>query len=201
MDAKAFAQELKAVFEKLNADGVTQVNTANVAAYLEQLINSLNEETTNPTSVEIEHYKAMEREYYKAQLQGWAEQQKHSYAQNIEMFRSVITAGQNALRSSFLMNGGATVALLAFIGKLTDNAKAKIPLFVGSLSLFVLGVLLITGASGCTYLGQRFYAPNEKSEVKVAYWLNIASILLGLASYIAFICGAVKALHVFLLFA
>ena len=61
------------------------------------------------------------------EMQKWKAQHKNQLAQynaeraaelsfDIEMFKSVIIAGQAALKSAILINGGATVALLAFIG-------------------------------------------------------------------------------------
>lgn len=79
-----------------------------------------------------------------------------------------------------LMNAGGTFALLAFIGKLTETHPKKIPLFCDSLSMFVLGVLLIGFASGSTYLSQWFYAAAEPWKQNVGFALNIMSILLGL---------------------
>ena len=42
-------------------------------------------------------------------------------AHDIEMFKSVITAGQSALKSSMVVNGGAAAALLAFTGKIWET--------------------------------------------------------------------------------
>ena len=39
---------------------------------------------------------------------------------SLEMFRSVITTGQSALKATMLLNGGAAVAMLAFVGKLVE---------------------------------------------------------------------------------
>jgi hypothetical protein len=86
------------------------------------------------------------------------EEHKNIHAHGVEMFRSVIQAGQNALRSAFLMNGGASVALLAFVGHLSSVAPKKVPMLAPSLATFVGGVLVAALASGVTYLSQWFYA-------------------------------------------
>ena len=79
---------------------------------------------------------------------------------DVEMFRSVIAAGQNAMRSATLINGGAGVALLAFIGHVWD--KALTPNIVRgltwSLLLFMSGVLTSAMAGGTTYVCQALYA-------------------------------------------
>ena len=71
---------------------------------------------------------AFNLEFYKANLQAWLEEIKKINAREIEVFRLVFTAGQNALRTSFFMNGGASVAILTFIGHLATNASCKAPI-------------------------------------------------------------------------
>lgn len=46
---------------------------------------------------------------------------------SLEMFKSVIEAGQNSMRAAMLMHGGASVALLAFIGNLAAMRPQKPP--------------------------------------------------------------------------
>lgn len=117
------------------------------------------------------------------------------------MFRSVILAGQNALKTAFWMNGGATVVLLAFLGKLSDQHQDKIADFASALVPFVIGVLVITVASGLTYLCQWFYAHPEPWKKKTGHVLNVLTIGLGLASYGLFVWGTVRAYKAFLGFA
>jgi len=78
------------------------------------------------------------------------------------MFRSAITAGQSAIKSSFLLNGGAAVALLAFIGHLATIDKSYVATFASSLLPFAYGALAISITSGFTYLSQWLYASEHK---------------------------------------
>ena len=94
----------------------------NLIAYLDEVINSPDEEVSQ-----------VRLEEYKTELQVWVEQNKSRDLYNVEMLRSVLAAGQNALRSAFLMNSGATVALLAFLGKLSEDHQGKIPAFANSM--------------------------------------------------------------------
>ncbi len=64
----------------------------------------MNSDEPEPSAVEIERYRA--------NLQNWVESNKHQHEQRLELFRSVITSVQSAIKSSFLLNGGASVALL-----------------------------------------------------------------------------------------
>lgn len=188
MSTKSFAAELKDLIRSIRDEqGVSEIKCDNLIAYLEQVINSPEEEI-NPTQMEK----------YKAELQVWIKQNEAFQAQNIEMFRSVILAGQNALKTAFLMNAGATVALLAFLGKLSDRHQDKIAVFSSALIVFVSGVLVITIASGATYLSQWFYAHTEPWKRRTGHTLNILAIGLNLASYGCFVWGTLRAYRAFL---
>jgi hypothetical protein len=93
-----------------------------------------------------------ELEEYKANLQLPIEQNKNYHASQLEMFRSVITSGQNAIRTSFLMNGGASITILAFISHLAQFKPANVILFAHvplnsnvkchwRMSMFLFGIL------------------------------------------------------------
>ena len=55
------------------------------------------------------------------------------------MLRSAISSGQNAMKSSFLLNGGASVALLEFIGHWAQFQPTKVAAFGHCLLPFTLG--------------------------------------------------------------
>ncbi len=191
MTTKSFATELRDVIRSIRDEqGVSVIKSGNLIAYLEEIINSPEEEIT-----------PAQMEKYKAELQVWIKQNEAVQAAEIEKFRSVILAGQNALKTAFLMNGGATVALLAFLGKLSDKHQDKIAVFASALVVFVIGVLAITVASGLTYLSQWFYAHSEPWKRKTGHVLNFLTIALGWASYGFFIWGTVRAYKAFVGFA
>lgn len=77
----------------------------------------------------------------------------------LEMFRSVITAGQSAIKASLLVNAGAAIALLAFVGSLLrgENELSLVSDFAYSLLLFSAGVLVAAIAGGIAYLTQITY--------------------------------------------
>jgi len=143
---KRFPQQLKEAIEELKDSGKESVPCDGLISYLDKVLDSPSDELT-----------ASEFEQHKAWLQAWVETNKAVHASELEMFRSVIASGQNALRSAFLLNGGAAVAVLAFLGKLADQHQDRIAQFAGSLILFVVGVLSVTMATGATYLSQWFY--------------------------------------------
>jgi hypothetical protein len=185
MEASVFAKELQLIIEQLKADGTNEIKSENLIRYLSDAVKDLDSDD----SINIE--------LYKANLQKWVEEHKSAHTHSVEMFRSVITAGQNALRTSFLMNGGSSVAMLAFIGHLTTKTPEKVHLFSTSLAIFVIGVLLSAVASGATYLGQWFYAGNKTWKGKTGFILNIVAILLAISSYFVFAYGIKEAFDVF----
>ena len=187
MSVKQFAAQFKAIIEDLKSKGTAAIYCDNLIAYLNEVQNSSELE---PSPVEIERFKA--------DLQNWVEANKHQHEQQLEMFRSVITAGQGAIKSSFLLNGGAAVALLAFISHLAQYNPAKVPMFAPCLLPFSLGVLTIAVTSGFTYLSQWLYASSSQRARKAGFVFNILCILLGLGSYALFSWGLFSTYRLFL---
>lgn len=190
MSEKEFALQLKKTIEEIKENGTSSIYCDNLISYLNEVINS-------PSQVVSE----ADLEKYRAELQLWVEQNKDKNTSRLELFKSVITSGQNAIKSSFLLNGGAAVATLAFIGKLTEIQQSLIPNFAYSLTIFVSGVLVVTMASGFTYLSQLFYAGLKPYMIKIGLTFNILSILLGLSSYGIFMWGMYSAYTNFIKFA
>ncbi len=144
MSAKALARNLRdEILHLKNEQGVDKIQSEDLLAYLNRVIDAPDEDV-DPVQLEK----------IRAQLQANVEDRKASQSSSLEMFRSVITAGQNAIKTSLLMNGGATIALLAFLGKLTTDNPAKLSLFASSLMIFTLGVFVTGLVSGFTYLSQ-----------------------------------------------
>ena len=108
---------------------------------------------------------------------------------NLEMFKSVVSAGQSALKASMVINGGGAVALLAFTGKIwtTATSSSIADSLTTSIFVFCLGVLLSAMASGTTYLTQLSFNVNKYKTGNVINILSIASIF---GAYIAFFYGA-----------
>ena len=93
MNAKHFAAQMKAMIEDIKSKGTAAIYCDNIIAYLDEVQNSPEAE---PTHLDIERYKA--------DLQNWVEANKYQHEGNLEMFRSVITSGQGAIKSSLLLN-------------------------------------------------------------------------------------------------
>ena len=185
MNIKEFAAQLKETVKSIkDKQGIEVIKCDNLIAYLEEIIKSPQAEIDQATL-----------EKYKAELQIWVEQNKNQHDWSVEMFRSVILSGQNALSSAFLMNGGATVALLAFLGKLSEQHQGKMAAFSHSLLMFVVGVFFVVLASGFTYLTQWCYS--EYKFKNLGYVLHVSVVIFCLVSYGFFIWGSFVAYRAF----
>jgi len=176
---REFAAQLRAEIEELKGQGVAAVFVDNLINYLTSVEQSPEQ---NPGPAELERYKA--------ELNHDVETMKHRNAANLENFKAVIAAGQNAIRSMILINGGASVAMLAFIGHLARIGSASVPTFANCLLPFVGGTLLGGLVSGGTYLAQFFFGGSTERSHQIGGYINTAVIVLGLLSFVAFGIGA-----------
>lgn len=130
--------------------------------------------------LDLERWKAQQE----ANLEAWKAEQQVS----MEMFRSVIASGQIALKTALLVNGGAAVALLAFIGNIWSKTQ---PLAVAkgltlSLLLFGSGVLAAAVAAGVTYLTQVAFEREWRCAGTI---LQVTAIVLVAAGIVVFGLG------------
>jgi hypothetical protein len=116
----------------------------------------------------------------------------------LEVFKTVTIAGQAALKSAILINGGGSVAILAFIGnilKTDDPINAALVHSLGvSLRMFAIGTLCAAMAAGGTYLVQFFDAIGLDSKHTkiwhcVAHIFNALVIATVIYSYFRFWLG------------
>lgn len=165
MSQSQFAAQLKAVISDMKAKGVAAIYSDNLIDYLSDM-EKWPDPPTTPQGLED----------YKASLQLRIDDFKHQNEWQLEMFRSVIAAGQGAMKASFSLNGGAALAMLAFVGHLASVTPLKIPMFTGSMGLFALGVLGTVVTSGATYAGQWFYSRGTPRTGKMAtvstFWVS-----------------------------
>jgi hypothetical protein len=139
----------------------------------------------------------------------------HEY--NTEFFHrtneSSIKNAESTVKAAMLINGGAAVSLLAFIGGLT--AQGKVPLgelhvFAGCLVWFASGVALAAGMSGFAYFTNYCIAghairmsrtwdspylvetPQSTRWKRLAVGFHFAAIATGVASLVVFVCGMIS---------
>ena len=113
------------------------------------------------------------------------EHKKMEQEREIELFKSVISSGANAIKAALLINGGGAVALLAFAGKIQESIINVDENYLATgLLYFCMGVLFSAISSGTTYLSQLFYSSISKT--KYGYVLHGITILMIVTSYYFF---------------
>ena len=126
MNIKEFATNLKNEVEELKRAGYQTINCDDLILHLNRVIS----DQSSVSSV-------LDHERFKTDLQLIVERSKSAYSAQLELFKSVIDAGQNAIKSAFLLSGGASIALLAFIGRIAEIDKSKVSDFADALTIFV----------------------------------------------------------------
>jgi len=110
------------------------------------------------------------------------------------VYQQVNMQGQTAMKAALLINGGASVAILAFIGTAMNNGTDNLLLLklCSSMRMFIIGVLSVAVASGVTYLAGLV---NSKETVTLWLWwtLNIVAIILVVIGYVLFAAGSLNA--------
>jgi hypothetical protein len=149
------------------------------------------------------------------------------YEQNtrrsLESVRAGNASGTEAIKAATLINGGAAVAMLAFIGHLASiNAATASNDLALSLFMFVAGTWLGVVASGTAYIFQitsfaslqhefagkeakddgdekRANSEHERSNalMRRGMWINAITVLLVTTALILFAWGCCSAYHVF----
>ena len=184
MKSSEVIQEIRKAVGNAKAQGHS---TISIKAF-ENYLDAFNKEIESDT-----FYSSLNHETQLAQFKAENDRNiAHANNENmhdIEMFKSVITAGQTALKSSMVINGGAAIALLAFTGKIWGSATSESIAngLTSSIFTFCAGVLLAAIAAGTTYLSQFSYASDWG---KIGSVFNIVSIIFVLCSYVAFFSGS-----------
>ena len=185
MNAEEMLAVIKKHFEQADKEGLTSILTKNLVQYVDDLRAHLGSNTDLDAQAEVLMPSALER--YKAELSLWREER-------IELFRASMITGQSALKYLMLINGGAAVAILAFIGNTSEHSRGfdfseALPF---ALIWFAGGVLLAALCSVATYLSQFCYSLCGDSRGRsfitgVAF--HILTFIFGLAALGAFAGG------------
>ena len=155
MDAKLLIEINRKELRDAEAQGLTSVSTSTLHAIFDKMELSIDKGPAEPNAIELEKFRS--------DLAGSLAYQDHVNSWSLEGFRQVIALGQSTLKSIMLINGGAAVALLAFLGNLINSKSAAVPLlpFANSMQAFVVGVFLAAVAYGLTYFSQLCYDGNK----------------------------------------
>lgn len=115
-------------------------------------------------------------------------------ARDVSLMEAGLRAHEGSLKSAILINGGAAVALLAFVGNLTTKeptlARLSVNGFGHAMLVFAGGVLL----GGVGQAVSHFIAVfGLKSKSEWAGWTSIVVMLFILGAFAAFACGTWEA--------
>ncbi|VVD74081.1 hypothetical protein [Pandoraea commovens] len=191
------SEEIKAIqtdIAQVKSTGVQQLPIEKLEEYLAQRLDIAvaRETETGKEAVRIAEHN----------LEVWKVDVSTKAAMNVEMFKSVIEAGQTALKALMLINGGAAAALLAFCGNAITKGQslAGDPLLASAgvgLACFVTGMGAVGLATGFRYFSQYCYArsPLDTSESRwrtAGTIFNILVICIALSGFAAFCVGGAK---------
>ncbi len=138
----------------------------------------------------------MEDPMYKHEMRVWENNQ--AFARTF--FGATSSAGQGALKGMLLINGGASVAMLAFIGNIYNNIHSPELLHAisKSMMIFVWGTFLGAFAFAIVYLSEYFgsiaFEDTKKSKTRAfSLFLNYLSWVIVVLGYLLFLWGAYNA--------
>ncbi|MGN3961822.1 hypothetical protein ACS0ZG_25480 [Burkholderia gladioli] len=191
MNNREVIDDIRHALDDIESKGITQIDIRNLRNYLDHVEKTIKH--IDISSDGAPHQTTYNLEVWKAQL-------VYNTASSTEMFKAVIEAGQTALKSATVINGGAAAALLAFAG----NAITKGAMIPGDTLLTQVGkaMFLFTSGMGCAGLATGFrylsqygyaYAARSKKILLAGAISNIVSILLGLLAFMGFAVGSFQA--------
>ncbi len=182
--AKQLLDEIKSDVAEAKNRGNAEIKISNLERYLADLSTEIDRPEASTSDTRPSHATLAELQH-----QSDLAEYHLDFEANREMFKSTIVFGQSALRSSILINGGGTIALLAFVGNIWGS-KTDPDVFaalIAALFSFTIGVLLSAISHGCAYVMQ-FLGSQEW--VKTAHIFQVAAIALVVGAYCAFGWGA-----------
>lgn len=167
---------------------------------LSKLIDLIEKDSQSSPDGVARSDEALER--FKSVLGDWQNNNQRDHEFRIEMLRATIGTSHLAIKSALLINGGAAVAFLAFLGTAWSRfpSGAVKSLLAGSLGHFVLGVLFTGVGSGVAYICQAAFGGElGKYSDKIAEPLRWSAAALVMGSFILFYRGCRAAIDAFVL--
>lgn len=110
----------------------------------------------------------------------------------LEMTRAVIAFGQGAIRSLTLINGGAAIATMTFVGNVKTTEESA-SYAATALLLFSIGVALAALVAGFAYVTQYFYDISSGRVHKAGMRFHGAAMICALGSLVCFLLGIYQA--------
>ena len=200
MDAILLINDLRQAIKHVKHTGQDIIPINRLNAYLDEIEKISKSSQNNSEQEEIRIDKEIQQSQKK--FENDMEIYKIRSAESLAMFQSAIDAGVNALKSSIIINGGAAVALLAFIGgiiKQPSNTSAVSLSCIGyALLIFMIGAGLAGSATGgryicqtlfCSALSKNYSEHQRNYPLYIGRFINFITILAGGLSFSAFFYG------------
>ena len=180
MESLQILNQLRVELIELKSQGVKTLDLEALESYIENL--------NKGTEFSIELQKMNHQSslaHYDAQIKN-----------NIALFKSVIDSGREAINALVLINGGAVVSLLGFMGAtiskgLSSSLGANL---TTPLLYFGLGVLAGAFAFGGRYCAQWFYSSDF---MKIGHSFLFVTVFVVIAGYMLFGFGICEAYSAF----
>ena len=172
MEPGELLDRLQTALTGAKSDGASQVPISR----LEDFIESLRKDV----GLSVEHRKLLSAHEIAVM--------NANHLSRIEAFKAAVGAGKEALNALLLINGGAVVALLGFMGALISKGMASALGLQLSSSLLHFGFGVFAGALGFAsrYLAQFAFASQwERSGTAT----NVVSIVVAIVGFVAFGLG------------
>jgi hypothetical protein len=194
MDGKEILREIREALVDLKASGEQTVSIQNLERYCDVAEAGL---TASIEQLKMQH--ASDLEQYRATYMGQLEGYKAQMTARMEMFRSVIESGREALNAAVLINGGAVVVIVGFLGAMVSRnfAEALVLMLTEALRLFGFGVLSAALAFGGRYVTQAFYGGDAAWHKSAGIGFHALSVVLAVSAYVFFGLGVSQAYEAF----
>ena len=126
-----------------------------------------------------------------------------------DKYNTVVSTGQSTLKAHLIMNGGASVAFLSFIGKAIEQEKlneAAGSTFTSAMQWFILGTFCAVFAYGLIFATNCLsYYKDQKIHTscptriggKTVFLFFILTPVVGSCSLLFFLVGSLQAMHGF----
>ncbi|WP_223505517.1 hypothetical protein [Pseudomonas sp. GL-RE-29] len=141
-------------------------------------------------------------EQFKSSLVDWQNDNQRNHESQMEMLRATIATSHLAIKSALIINGGAAVAFLAFLGTAWSrfSGAAVKGLLASSLEHFVMGVMFTGVGAGVAYICQAAFGDEfGKHSEKIGGVLRWLAVFLVLGSFWKFYEGCQVALKAFII--
>lgn len=180
------AQELRNVLSNIKRSGKSTISIDWLEKYLSTVSGEIAQRQT--TDQQQAAYIAAKEKFEHEQCI-WEVTAPLENAQNLEMFISVIESGGSTLRAGMITNGGAAIALLAFLGNTLATGADSVSLDVAQLScamlIFFIGTSVAAFAYGLRYITQYCYYVKctwARTPHRIAF-------VVGMAPFLCFMLG------------